>query len=260
MGRKVFKTGDIVYWCKKEGYEYSVGFGRVDEHLGGVVYIDYLVLDDRRTVSSAYFKDVPVKEFQSETSFHKLPKGWSYDTELYQLGDYAFSKEERKEIEALKISDKNKVRDLYDRGILVKKQRNRGVIDVEITTNGYRIVKRFYDNYPTSISLLSHNVYDSYEEAKREVDKYVQEFIRQSELSDYEWSIEQIDKSISTWAGIYGRTDREIAECREFLLMLERVEDIETRVIDRSVQWKYIDRKRWSTVPCTEVQKEGSLG
>lgn len=61
MGRKVFKTGDIVYWCKKEGYEYSVGFGRVDEHLGGVVYINYLVLDDRRTVSSAYFKDVPVK-------------------------------------------------------------------------------------------------------------------------------------------------------------------------------------------------------
>lgn len=257
MGRKVFKAGDIVYWCKRDGCKYIVTFGRVDEQIYQFVYIDYLEIDDRRLVSSAYFKDVPIKEFQSEPSFHKLPKGWSFDTKLYQISESVFSKEERKAIKETKISDKDKIIDLYNRGILVKREACRAVIEEEITKDGYRIIKRFCEDLPSQISLDTTGVYGSYEEAKKEADENNQEFIRQSQLSDYEWSVEQIDKTIAMWAGMYDRTDREIAECREFLLALERVEDVETRVANRSLQWKYTDRKRWSAVPFTEVPEKG---
>lgn len=77
---KRFKQGDIVYWCHQRGHEYSVKFGMVDEQFSDAVCIDYLALRERRRVDG-----VSMQEFQSEQRYRKLPKGWSYDTELFKI-------------------------------------------------------------------------------------------------------------------------------------------------------------------------------
>ena len=39
---KRFNHGDIVYWCNRNGNEYNVKYGRVDEQFSDDVYIDLL--------------------------------------------------------------------------------------------------------------------------------------------------------------------------------------------------------------------------
>lgn len=94
-------------------------------------------------------------------------------------------------------------------------------------------------------------MYSTYEEAKEEVDKVIREFERQANLSEYDWSVEQIDKTIDRWRAVCGRTERETAECRNYILALDDVENVETRFVDWSVEWKYVKNKRWNKVPST---------
>ena len=73
---KRFKNGDIVYWCHSEGNgRYTVKYGMVDEQFSDAVVIDYLAARERRLVNG-----IPIDEFESETKYKKLPKGWTYDT------------------------------------------------------------------------------------------------------------------------------------------------------------------------------------
>lgn len=74
---------------------------------------------------------------------------------------------------------------------------------------------------------------------KKEHDAYYAELERQSALSDLEWSIEQIDKTLDRWKGLSGATDKEVQNYREWLLGMKRVEDLETRISGGCLQWKY---------------------
>lgn len=75
---KRFKNGDIVYWCHSEGNgRYTVKYGMVDEQFSDAVVIDYLTARERRLVNG-----IPIDEFESETKYKKLPKGWTYDTSV----------------------------------------------------------------------------------------------------------------------------------------------------------------------------------
>lgn len=74
------------------------------------------------------------------------------------------------------------------------------------------------------------------------------ELKRQANLSDLEWSIEQIDKDIDRWAAIYDISTEEKAKCRERIMCIDKLENDETRVFGGMVQWKYEDKKRWMTV------------
>ena len=50
----------------------------VDEQFSDAIVIDYLVLRERRLVNG-----IPIDEFESETKYKKLPKGWRYNTKLF---------------------------------------------------------------------------------------------------------------------------------------------------------------------------------
>ena len=77
---KRFKQGVIVYWCHQCGHKYSVHYGMVDEQFSDAVVIDYIVPRERRRVDG-----VPIDEFHSEQRYRKLPKGWTYNTKLFEL-------------------------------------------------------------------------------------------------------------------------------------------------------------------------------
>ena len=47
---KRFNKGDIVYWCHREEYGYSVQYGLVDEQFSDAVIVDYIVPRERRII------------------------------------------------------------------------------------------------------------------------------------------------------------------------------------------------------------------
>lgn len=243
---RVYQNGDIVYWChlNRDG-RYIVEWGMVDQQSGDIVYVDYLQQRENR-----YVNDIPIDDFKSEEGYRKLPKGWTYDTHLY-----AITTKPREEDEYMKTLDLKNPADLksaYDKGYLVKREKIfTGNIEADITKQGYRIIKSYpmwHNPKPNYVSALCHKVYPTYEEALAEVNANIAELHRQAELSDYDWSVEQIDKELDRWQKIYGHTTELKNQYREWILALDDVEDIEVRVSLGEIQWKYVKNKKWRNI------------
>lgn len=241
---KRFNSGDIVYWCHQCGHKYSVHYGMVDEQFSDAVVIDYLVPRERRRVDG-----IPIDEFQSEQKYRKLPKGWTYNTELFKLTWDDFTPEEQEFV--LDISKPEALREAYDKGYLVKDSTIfHGVIEEDITKEGFRIIKKYpmWQHHIDHTSVRPDKVYFTYEEAKKEVDENVAEFHRQASLSDYDWSVEQIDKTLDMWKAFNDASDRDVKVYRDWLLDMKDVENIETRLWGNEIQWKYLKNTRWNYI------------
>lgn len=241
---KRFKKGDVVYWCSmSERCRYEVKFGMVDEQFSDAVCIDFLSLRETRLVDG-----VPINDFVSEQRERKLPKGWSWNTKLFEITYEDKSKEETDFLKNAKINNPEDIKTAYQKGYLVKDETKFwGHIDTEISKDGFRVVKKYpyYEHHCSHTSVRPDKVYFTYEEAEKERDAYYAELKRQSELSDLEWSVEQIEKTLDRWKGISSATDSEVQKYREWLLGMRKVEDLETRISGGCLQWKYWDKKKW---------------
>ena len=132
-----FEKGDVVFWAAKSATsKWRVKFGVIDFLSDCGAIIDLLSVREHRFVNG-----VPINEFKSETKFKKLPKGWSWNTELFEM-----TYEEIEVPEELNDLRKvNNIEALLAMGYLVPmKEVFDGVIEAEITKEGYRIIK----NYP----------------------------------------------------------------------------------------------------------------
>ena len=238
---KRFNDGDIVYWCHQHGHKYNVHYGMVDEQFSDAVCIDYLALKENRRVNG-----IPINEFQSEERYKKLPKGWSYDTRLYEI---TYDKIEG--YSEYRIDNPEDIKQAYEKGLLVKDNTIfHGVIDTDITKEGYKIVKKYpqWEHHFSHVSVRPDKVYFTYAEAEKEVDENIAEFQRQANLSEYDWSVEDIDKTLDRYINISGETDRVREQYRSWLLGMKNVEDIETRIFGGEVQWKYWKNKKWNNI------------
>ena len=137
-----FSKGDIVYWCEREGGKYTVRFGVVEDQYSDGVYINFLELRERRRIDG-----IPLDEFRKTchlAKYKKLPKDWSYGTLLYELTSDPWLPEEEQLVKELKITDPKQIKEAYDRGILVEKEKIfKGDIYTDITNEGYKIVTRY---------------------------------------------------------------------------------------------------------------------
>lgn len=241
---KRFNSGDIVYWCHQNDHEYSVHYGMVDEQFSDAVCIDYLAPRERRRIDG-----IPIDEFQSEQRYRKLPKGWSYDIKLFEI-TYDPLKEEEIAF-SIDITNPESIKSAYDKGFLVKDSTiYHGNIEAEITKDGFRVIKKYpmWQHHKNHVSIRPDKVYFTYEEANKEVDNNIAEFHRQASLSDYEWSVEQIDKTLNHYRIINNATDEEVKQYRDWLLAMNNVEDIETRMFGSNIQWKYWKNKKWNNI------------
>lgn len=242
-----FQPGDVVYWVgrhRHSPYEYYVDYGIVDEEFSDAVCIDRLHIRDNR-----YINDVPYKEFPSVTKWQKLPKGWTYNTELFAMewrnNDWAV-------LNTLRIDNPEDIKKALELEILVYlKDYDQTVPHSEIDKKfGWRIRKEHDDSvyvYP-HVTLQKDNAFKTYAEAQAVIDAQEAEWKRQSELTDEEWSIEQINNDLQRWAKIYSKSPEEVQKVRDFLLGMDKVEDIETRVFGGDFQWKYWKNKKWRTI------------
>lgn len=212
----------------------------VDEQFSDRIYIDYLSLKENRRVNG-----IPINEFINEERYRKLPKGWTYNTQLYKI-----TYDEIKECVGA-ISSPECIKEAYKNGLLVKDStKYHGVIEAEITKDGYRIVKKYpqWEHHISHVSVRPDKVYFTYEEAKKEVDENIAEFHRQANLSDYDWSVEQIERTLNRWINFSGETDQLKDKYRNWLLDMKDVENIETRIYGRDIQWKYWKNKKWNNI------------
>lgn len=246
INRKDLPVGSVGYFVERSNnppYEYQVHFGIVKVHYPGEIALQLYELVDVRLINGT-----PIKEFETPTRWMKLPKGWTYSTKLYDLSFGEFNHDPSD----YNLEKPEDILKAIDNGILVKVQDNdHARIETEIDKkDGFRIVRNYppYDFYRTYVTVRFDKVYATYEEAKKELDAINAEFERQSELSDYDWSLEQIDKDINKCVAMAYITEKQGKEYRQRLIDMGKVEDIETRVFNGGLQWKYWKKKKWQTL------------
>lgn len=244
---KRFNHGDIVYWCNRSGNEYSVKYGRVDEQFSDAVCIDLLEPKETR-----YIDGVPIDEFKEELKYRKLPKGWTYNTKLFNL-EWRIDPEDEKLFNELcvRIDDPESIKKAYEVGLFVKSDNIfHGHIETDITKEGYRVIKKYpmWQHYITHVSIRPDKVYITYQEAKTEVDEHFAALERMANMSEYDWAVELIDQTLNQWKTYQNATDEEVNAYREWLLSMKNVEDIETRMSLGNIQWKYLKNKKWNNI------------
>jgi len=242
-----FQPGDVIYWVAhhKWSTDMYVDFGIVTEEFSDAVCADKLHIYDNR-----YINGIPYKDFPDVTPWQKLPKGWSYNTVLFDVERKP--KEGHDLLKNLQITNPEDIKNALVNGFLVLlKDYDQTVPHSEVSNKlGWRIRKE-HDNstyvYP-HVTLQKDKAFKTYEEARAVIDAQEAEWKRQSELTDEEWSVEQIDHDLQRWTKIYNKSPEEVQKVRDFLLGMDKVEDIETRVFGGDFQWKYWKNKKWRTI------------
>lgn len=243
LNRKQIPIGSVGYYLKNKRYssEKEIAFGIVEEHYSGEIALQLYEPFDARTING-----IPVKEFETPTEYKKLPKGWSWDTHLFEYG--AYIPDEIRSFMDLPATPEN-ILDAIKAGALVEVDDNdHAVFETEIDKSlGWRIVRKYrMDEYHQNyISLPYYEVFATYEESKEKLDAINAEFARQAALTDLEWSIEQIDNNIGRWAKIYGISKEEMESVRNRIMSFDNLEDVVTRVCNGGLEWKYDRNKKW---------------
>ncbi len=237
---KFYPQNSVVYWVEslKNGMKY-VEFGTVIDHFPGVICIQLYTVNKKLMVNGVY-----TDEFVTPSRWQKLPKNWTYDTPLISIG-YEYPLEPMYD-----IKDPATIQSNIDSGVLIKNQdfdwaKFETKIDKD---NGWRVVRKYPDHVPYYTTIDFEKVYDNYQAAKDELDAYEQELHRQSELTDEEWSIEQIDKALHRWMTMCFVPEDTVQKYRDWIMKLEHIEDVEIRMCGQNIQWKYWKNKRWNNI------------
>lgn len=245
-----FEAGEIVYWVEVSGAGVvSTRFGVVNEDFPNVgVSVDFL-----RGVDCRLINGIPISEFESETRYKKLPKGWSYDTKLFKESERPYTEAEEKAIKACDIKKPETIKAAIEAGAMVTvKSVFGGKVEAEIDSHkGWRIVKKYptYGNYFRKGATVSHyKLHRDYEGAEEEAKNIRGVFEWQANLSDEDWSRYQINEKLGFYAHMHDKTEHEMNKIRKWLFNLERVEDVEVRVIGGHLEWKYWKNKKWNVI------------
>lgn len=178
---------------------YDVNFGIVKEYYSDRILLQIVHLKDTRLVDG-----IPYNKVLNWGEWKKVPKDWEYTDRLFEI---TYSTDLNKYLENLDITNPKSILEAYRLGILIdNKDYDFSHIEVDFEKDGkYRLVKKFY-NYertPSNTRFLEyHKIYKTYSEAQSEADNIMAEFNRQVNLSDYDWSLEQIDKKIDSFISI----------------------------------------------------------
>jgi hypothetical protein len=237
---KLIPIGKPCYYINKSGHEWKVAYGIVKGYFRNEVWIECLQLLDTRLVNG-----VSINELKFPTKWHKLPKNWDR-FDLIQITNSPLPEEFR----IFDYREPECITSAYNQGILVKRMSREFYPDIEINEQkGWRIVKRYSNEiHPSEITLVIDCVYETNEEAEKVVSAHYAELERQAALSDYDWSVEQIDHELNRWAEMNAVPDDTKEKYRNRILSMERVEDIEIRQFGGEIQWKYWKNKRWLTI------------
>ena len=244
---KRFEPGDIVYYIHYGKYgSVVVYYGTIEEQFQNCVTVNMLQPRETRTVEGVRF-DL----WKPDHKERKLPKGWTYDTILIEYGKTEDREKIHKALMKTHASDKDAIRKLIDKGYIVKRNTSYYAnLSTFIGKGVWYPIKEFkpYDPMPSTVSLWINEVYDTYDEALKEAESYKAERYRIASLSDEEYALELIDRDIDRWAELYSIPSEKSEKCRQLLHGMDDVKDVETRIFNNCLQWKYTSKKRWNDI------------
>lgn len=248
--------GDVIYfvdYVRTGDFHPTVRFAVVADLFSDGIDVDFYRPYDERYVRVEWdkFKSaIPIEDYEWDGRWHKLPKGWTYNTMLYDV-EHRHSKGD---LSHVMLNDKDGIKKAIKDGLLIRNQDNPFyVIDSVITKDGYKIVKIVNTDHTLNCNQWSDIIaYDkaflTYEDAQKELTAYNAELARQANLTDEEWSIEEINKEIDRYIHLYGDRKDFAEKARAYILALPHIEDVEVRIFNSSIQYKYFKNKKWITV------------
>ena len=265
---KNLKKGTIVYYitdrfrkCYADSTAWSVEFGVFDGLSSYRISKDNIMTSqsegiilpleckDCRYVKTLTSDWTPFYEFRSETEWHKLPKNWSCDTELfwvenrYPQGDY-FN---------FDIRNRKKIKQLYDEGWFVELDKNdHRHIEVEFDHDYYKVVKKsltyVYSNIhqkPLFYNLPHNRIFLNYDEARKKA-KQLYEIEKNISLIAFHNSCM---KALEEHLMFISDTDRR-AKYRRKILSMGEIEKFILRHVDGKILWSYRNAKplKWKEI------------
>lgn len=260
LNPKDISVGRYVYFIRKRWNRYYVMGGFVYDHYHDGIAIQCVTLPDRRMVKSVFTEEpVPFAEFPWRTDYAKLPKGWTWNTQLFEIFHRPLTEEESR-VASIRQDDPDapsRFAEAYQAGILVNV---RDVEDFEIKSvidkQGYYLVKdgKSYtfngDSRPIDTVMLSPcEVFLTYEGASEAVKEYEAELKAQAEMTDLEWAEFEIRKDVERWAALYHIQEADWRRTLEFLLNHKELENLETRLGNGTLLWRVYGKTRWNTIP-----------
>ena len=246
----MFPIGSVVYFIKdkvqRAGDRYTVEFGIVKYHISlSVVEVEMYDFCENRTVDG-----IPVQDIEFPTRWRKLPKGWTIGDPLWEFGSIDRA-EQFPELVNINIHKPEGILKAIEMGLLVKvADKSYYSLETELDRKaGWRIVQKWMPNAPSLYKTANiRDLYSTYEEAKAVVEDIHREWERQAALSDKEWAIEEIDRTLDRWAACCAIPEEIKLRYREWLMELDYIEDVVTRVYMNEIQWKYDHGRRWRSI------------
>lgn len=240
-------VGDIVYHVTRNKYNFSY---HVEPLYITDIFIDGLVCEKIVLKEDRLINNIPYNDFKTPTPWRKLPRGWTYNTELY-IHDFC----KHDNMPVYHINNTEEIKSGIKCGdLILGTNKDWSHIEVEIDKNlGYRLIRKYNsDEYHGYVRVNYYEAYSTYDEAQKWIDNYEAELARQSELSDEEWSIEQIEHTVNKYVSI-NYADEDVRKDHKDKLMnyftsLKNIEDIETRVSVNGIEWKYWKNKKWGKI------------
>lgn len=145
---------------------------------------------------------VPFADFTPEEKWKPLPKGWTYDTRLFDEGLTPEWDAYKLRCQGISLKNPADVISLIEEGWWVRKQPELETIEDEIDHQKYRLVKKYphwtntYSKDKTTYTWLPEgSLYDSYDDAMFACEMLIQDYyeeLRQERLIDKELSIQWV--------------------------------------------------------------------
>jgi hypothetical protein len=249
INRKDIKEGQIVYFLDTANsyqHEPIIMYGVVDFYSCTDVAVDWLTLAERRIVVDLNGKRTPFKLFKNDSDYRKLPKGWTYNTELYKI-EY-----EKVNTKICYESIDKQIERAYNEGILVKKEiTDYETIDAQVDNNGYKLLRKIPQHTVCRCggTYRYDELYSTYYEAKEALDIYKAEMQRIANLSDRDWVLESVDKVLKRHKAIYNLSESFYENIWDFFKnRCEDIENVDIRIFGGIIQWKYTKNKKWRSL------------
>lgn len=243
---KTVKSGDIVWWIDRNvSDKYKIHMGVLDYvDDWNRVHIDKLVPKVECIVHDPHWGTIFLEDIPRTEKRFKLPKDFNWDTSMWNI-EYNRVNIERNPNET---QWEYYIR-CFEKGELIKAQDSfydLYNIYIDISKEGYRYVIES-KNYSPRAHEYINKVFSIYEEAQAYANEQNTEILRQCNLSDYDWSLEQIENRIGMWSKMYGKsaTEAQIALFKAIDGKVD-IEDVDIRIFNRNLEWKHWKNKRWN--------------
>ena len=99
-----------------------------------------------------------------------------------------------------------------------------------------------------NITINFYELFSNYKEAEQELNKYNSQMKQQSETSDYDWAVQNIDDVLNHWQYIYSIPEDTKQKYRDWLISLDKEEDVEVRIFSGQLEWKYFNNQKWKNI------------